>query len=204
MEINVEFRKATLNDNAEEIAELLYRTDSYIYPYWFESLENCKSELSELIKEDKFFFNINNLYIMKDTVNNKIIGVICVVDKHVDLSYDYSKLESVNERYNYTIKNYVKGLIDEVMSSDFVYISNVCVHPDYRGMHIGSIMMKKIIEIYKKKFFDEIVLDVLADNPAAINLYQKMGFRQITDIFDGFNGPQLEKPDVFSMKLKLK
>ena len=203
MNIDVEFRKAKIGDNLEEIAELLYMTDPYIYPYWFGNLENCKKELPKLLVQDKFFFNINNLYVMIDTTNNKVIGVVCVVDKRVDLSYDYDKLEKVNDRYKFTIENYIKGLIDEVKKSDFVYISNVCVHPGYRGMHIGSIMLKNIIEIYKKQYFDEIVLDVLADNPGAIKLYRNMGFEQISEIFDGFNGPQLEKPDVFSMKLKL-
>ena len=203
MDISVEFRKASVNDNLEEIAELLYRTDQYIYPYWFETLEKCKKELSKLMLEDKFFFNINNLYVMVDNTNKKVIGVVCIVDKRVDLSYNYEELEKVNDRYNFTINNYVKGLIDEVSRSDFVYISNVCVHPNYRGMHIGSIMMKNIIEIYKKQYFKEIVLDVLADNPGAVKLYQNMGFEQFSDIFEGFNDPMLEKPDVFSMKLKL-
>lgn len=201
---NMEFRKASINDNLEEIAELLYRTDPYIYPYWFGSLDNCKKELSVLLKEKKFFFNVNNLYIAIDRKNKKIVGVVCVVDKGIDLSYDYSKLESINDRYKYTIENYVKGLIQEVEQSDFVYISNVCVHPDYRGKHIGSLMMKQIIQVYKNQYVNEIVLDVLADNPGAIKLYQNMGFEQIGEIFEGFNGPDLKKPDVFSMKAKLK
>ena len=65
-------------------------------------------------------------------------------------------------------------------------------------------MRKKIIDIYKSKYFNEIVLDVLSDNLGAINLYKNMGFEQISKIFKGFNGPLLEKPDVFSMKVKLK
>lgn len=123
-----------------------------------------------------------------------------MVDKHADLNFDYSKLESVNDRYKFTINNYIKGLIDEVKSSEFAYISNVCVHPDYRGKHIGSMMIKQVIDIYRKKCFDEISLDVLADNPSAIKLYQNLGFEQSSEIFKGFNDPSLEKPDVFSMK----
>ena len=202
--INLEFRKATVYDDLFEISELLYMTDQYIYPYWFGDLDTCKKELSVLIKQDRFFFNVNNLYIMLDKLKNKIIGVVCVVDKNVDLSYDYSKLEKINARYNFTINNYVKELIKEVNEAEFVYISNVCVHPDYRGKHIGSMMLKKIIDIYKSKYFNEIVLDVLSDNLGAINLYKNMGFEQISKIFKGFNGPLLEKPDVFSMKVKLK
>jgi len=38
----LKIRRATIYDNLQEIAELIYRTDEYIYPYWFETLENCK------------------------------------------------------------------------------------------------------------------------------------------------------------------
>ena len=51
--------------------------------------------------------------------------------------------------------------------------------------------------------FDKIVLDVLADNPRAIHLYQKIGFEKTSDIFPGFNDPTLEKPDVFTMANEL-
>lgn len=203
-QIDIEFRRANKDDNLEEITELLYLTDQYIYPYWFGSLENCKKELSSLLLEDKFFFNVNNLFIMKDVNNNKIIGVVCVVDKSVDLSYDYSKLEKVNERYSFTVKNYIKALIDEVKNAEFAYISNVCVHPEYRGKHIGSLMVKQVIEIYRRKCFNEMMLDVLADNPGAIKLYNNLGFEKSSEVFEGFNDPNLDKPAVFSMKIKLK
>lgn len=202
-QIEMEFRKVNKDDNLEEIAELLYLTDQYIYPYWFGSLDNCKKELTPLLLEDKFFFNINNLFIMKDVSNNKIIGVVCVVDKNVDLSFDYSKLEKVNDRYSFTVKTYIKALIEEVKNADFAYISNVCVHPGYRGKHIGSIMVKQVIEVYRRKCFKEMALDVLANNPGAIKLYRNLGFEKSSDVFPGFNDPTLEKPAVFSMKVKL-
>ncbi len=91
-------------------------------------------------------------------------------------------------------------LIDEVEAAEFAYISNVCVDPNYRDMHIGTFLLDNLIKEYKEKNYNEIVLDVLADNPRAIHLYQKMGFEKESDIFPGFNGPKKEKPDVFTMK----
>ena len=201
--LNLKFRKATINDNLEEIAELIYCTDDFIYPYWFGSLDNCKRELSCLLKEDKFFFSVNNLYLAIDDTLNRIAGIICIVDKSVDFSYDYEKLRAYNENYRFTIDNYVMGLIKEVEEADFAYISNVCVHKDYRGKHIGNRLVEYAVEVYSEKMFKEIVLDVLADNPGAIRLYQKLGFEQFTEIFKGFNNPNETKPDVFSMKLNI-
>ena len=200
MDTEIIFRWATANDNLEQISELLYLTDPYIYAYWFQSLENCKRELPRLLLEDKFFFNVKHLFLAIDKASNNIVGLVCIVDKKTDLSYDYSALEKYNERYNFTINNYIKGLIDEVKESDFAYISNVCVSPECRGRHIGSLMIKQIIEIYKDKLFEGISLDVLADNDVAIKLYNNMGFKQTSEVFKGFNNPDLEKPDVFSMQ----
>lgn len=201
--VELEIRKATSEDNLEEIAALIYKTDQYIYPYWFESLEKCKKELPVLMLEDKFFFNVNNFYIAIDKSNNNIVGATCIVDKNIDLDYDYEKLKNVSERYNFTIDNYISGLVSEVKGAEFAYISNVCVDENYRGQHIGNRMMRYVIEEYKKKYFKEIVLDVLAKNPGAIKLYQNLGFEQTSEIFEGFNDPKKEKPEVFTMKSRL-
>lgn len=196
-------RKPSKTDHLEKISELLYHTDPYIYPYWFENLDNCIKELTPLLLEKKFFFYIGNLYVavLKDT--DEIVGVICVVNKNTDLSYDYSAMKAKNERYCFTVVNYIEGLIREVAEADFAYISNVCVDSNYRGMHIGKYMLSYVIDVYKKKLYKEIVLDVLADNPGAIKLYQNLGFEQFTEMFKGFNNPSKDKPDVFSMRTEL-
>lgn len=199
--MNMEFRKAQASDNLEIISKLLYYTDDYIYPYWFESVEKCCKELTPLLTQDKFFFNINNIYIAIQDSN--ILGIVCITDKGTDLSYDYSELRKVNVRYEFTIDNYIMGLIEEVNNAEFAYISNVCVDPNYRDLHVGTFLLNNLIKEYKDKKFDEIVLDVLADNPRAIHLYEKMGFKKSSDIFPGFNNPEEKKPDVFSMKNKI-
>ena len=196
-------RKASTDDDIEKIAELLYKTDKYIYPYWFGSLDNCIKELTPLLLEDKFFFNINNLYVAYLDSCEEIVGLTCIVDKGVNLDYNYNKLKKINARYKFTIENYIEGLIKEVKESEFAYISNVCVDEEYRGRHIGNYMVNAIIDIYKDKLFKEIVLDVVAANPGAIKLYQNLGFEQFTEIFKGFNDPKKKKPEVFSMKNEL-
>ena len=64
-------------------------------------------------------------------------------------------------------------------------------------------MLNHVIEEYKERKIKEIRLDVLAKNPGAIKLYQNLGFEQMGEVFEGFNHPEQEKPDVFSMKNKL-
>ncbi len=50
------------------------------------------------------------------------------------------------------------------------------VRQDYRGLGLGSHMMKFIIELAKKRKVKEIRLSVYADNCRAIALYCKYGF----------------------------
>ena len=82
-------RKPTKEDKLEKISELLYKTDPFIYPYWFETLENCINELTPLLVEDKFFFNISNLYVALNREDNEIVGVTCIRDKSINFNYDY-------------------------------------------------------------------------------------------------------------------
>lgn len=199
--MNMEFRKATLNDDLAKISELLYYTDDYIYPYWFETVDNCREKLPALLIQDKFFFYVDHLYLA--LLGSDVIGLINIVDKKTDLSYDYNELKKVNERYEFTIDNYIMGLIDEVKDAEFAYISNICVDPNYRDLHVGTFLLDNLIKEYKTKRYDEIVLDVLAENPRAIHLYEKMGFAKSSDIFPGFNDPEKEKPEVFSMTNKI-
>ena len=58
--IELKIRKATIYDNMEEIAELIYSTDEYIYPYWFETLEKC------LEYEKRFDYNA----LIEECINN--------------------------------------------------------------------------------------------------------------------------------------
>lgn len=191
-------RKATKDDDLEKIATLLYYTDEYIYPYWFENLDKCKEELPPLLVQEKFFFYIDNIYVALHKEKQEIIGIICITDQSVDLDYDYTELKSRNERYCFTIVNYIEKLIKEVEESSFAYISNVCVDKDYRGMHVGNTLLNAVLKEYRKRFH-QIALDVLSDNPSAIHMYKNLGFEQISDVFKGFNDPNKEKPDVFSM-----
>lgn len=174
-------RKVTLEDDFERIAELIYETDDYIYPYWFsDDREECKQVLSKLMKEEGFFFNFKSLYIAIDKKTNEIIGLTCFVTPETNLDYDYEPLCQKNERYKFIIEEYIYALINEIKEYQAPYVSNVAVYHNQRGRRIGSIMLKAVIS-EKKKVYKKILLDVLADNPSAIKLYENLGFRKTSD-----------------------
>ncbi len=176
LEDEIIVRKVTPEDNFEDIAELIYETDDYIYPYWFhDSKEECKNILVPEMKKKGFFFNYESLYVAVHKKFNKIVGLVCIILPETDLQYDYSSLKSISDHSAFTIDNYIMELINEVKELQIPYISNVVVHHAFRGMKIGSIMLNYVISNVKH-IYRKLLLDVLSDNKAAIRLYEKLGF----------------------------
>ena len=209
LEINVDekiiIRKANTNDNLERISELIYNVDPYIYPYWFGNLENCKRILPKLILEDNFIFNIGTIYIAINSDNNEIVGLSSIVDKYNISDYDYEKISS-NNNIKYTIENYIKPMIENIKTKNIATITNMCVKKEYRNMHIGYRLLNTVIEEYVNNNDNDveyIEFDVLANNSSAIKLYKNLGFKQVSEIEEGFNGYNMERPKVILMSLKI-
>ena len=64
---DIVLRRARGDDNMEEIARLIYQTDPYIYPYWFNNNEDeAVRVLVPLIQERGFIFYYENFYVAYD------------------------------------------------------------------------------------------------------------------------------------------
>jgi len=184
------FRRAKNDDNMEEIAKLIYDTDPYIYPYWFENDEKkCITFLKDKMREDGFIFNYNNLYIAWDSTINKIVGVICAIDKSVNLTYDYEKLRKINNNYDKVINKYIKPILKEVeeFDNETIYLSNLCIDNTLRGKKIGTKLLGYFISQMEKNGFNRFALDCLLHNLPAKNLYHSLGFREMK-LMNGFTG----------------
>lgn len=188
----LKFRRANENDDLYVISELIYYTDPYIYPFWFDGdIEEAKKYLPTLLKKGKGLFDINNFYVAIDKSNNHIVALLCAIDKSVDLTYDYEEDKKINYRYKIAIDKYVKSVEDEISNSDddkLLYISNVCVSDGLRGLRIGSKLMSCFIEkMETENNFEKFELDCLLHNLRAKNLYHSMGFKEVKEII-GFDG----------------
>ena len=58
------------------------------------------------------------------------------------------------------------------------HITNIAVHPEYRGIGVGSLLLEALIEICKIEFIKSMTLEVRESNARAQNLYKKYGFLQ--------------------------
>lgn len=58
------------------------------------------------------------------------------------------------------------------------HITNIAVHPEYRGIGVGSLLLEALIEICKIEFIKSMTLEVRKSNIRAQSLYKKYGFLQ--------------------------
>lgn len=201
----IEFRRAKLTDNLEQIAELIYYTDPFIYPFWFNNdIEEAKKFLPTLIKKENNLFNINNFYVAINKDNDNIVGILCAIDKSISFDHDYDEFKKINDRYKFTIENYVEELEKEIEESDnhkLLYISNICITNDLRGKKIGSKLIGYFISQMEVVGYDTFALDCLLHNLRAKNLYHSMGFKEMKEIV-GFDGTDHSNVEVVSFLRK--
>lgn len=60
---------------------------------------------------------------------------------------------------------------------DEAHITNVAVHPDYRGKKFGNMVMEALFEESKRRSVVSMTLEVRKSNQIAQNLYKKYGFK---------------------------
>ena len=59
---------------------------------------------------------------------------------------------------------------------DEAHITNIAVHPEYRGCGFGNIIVEDMINCCKNAEISAMTLEVRVGNEAAVNLYKKYGF----------------------------
>ena len=80
----------------------------------------------------------------------------------------------------------------------FIYL-----HQDFQNLGLGTLMMKRAIEVAKEKGFHRIGLTVVADNKRAIKVYEKVGFKKEGIARETFYGDDHRYHDEVEMGLLL-
>ena len=75
------------------------------------------------------------------------------------------------------LDNKIVGYIGIWLVLDEGHITNVAVHQDYRGMKIGDLLVKSMINQCKENKIVSMTLEVRVSNTIAQNLYKKYGFK---------------------------
>lgn len=70
------------------------------------------------------------------------------------------------------------------------YIYNVAVKKEYRGRHIGFLMLKALLSQSHSRGITSFTLEVRCSNEAAIRLYDSLGFERVGVRKDFYTKPQ--------------
>ncbi|WP_251861522.1 ribosomal protein S18-alanine N-acetyltransferase [Clostridium sp. Marseille-Q2269] len=95
------------------------------------------------------------------------------ISYETELKNKFAKYIIVVDKTN----NKVLGFAGMWLIIDECHITNIAVHPNYRGLGIGNILMNEIIEFCKQHTITGITLEVRESNTTAKNLYYKHGFK---------------------------
>lgn len=96
----------------------------------------------------------------------------------------WSRESFENEIENNKFARYVVAKKDDVIIGyagmwlilDEAHITNIAVHPEYRGIGSGNLLLEALMEICKIEFVSNMTLEVRKSNLVAQNLYKKYGF----------------------------
>jgi ribosomal-protein-alanine N-acetyltransferase len=94
----------------------------------------------------------------------------------------------------------VVGYIIYWQIRDEVQITNLAVHPDFRGRGIGETVLAVILKEVRAKGATFVTLEVRSSNTPAVSLYRKLGFK-ILGTRKGYYGNPVE--DAYVMGLAL-
>lgn len=59
---------------------------------------------------------------------------------------------------------------------DEAHITNIAVHPEFRKMGVGALLMQGLIDEARKRQISSMTLEVRKENASAQSLYRKFGF----------------------------
>jgi [ribosomal protein S18]-alanine N-acetyltransferase len=70
----------------------------------------------------------------------------------------------------------VTGYAGAWVLTDEAHVTNIAIHPDFRGQGLGRRLMDHLCDLSKERGAVCMTLEVRAGNKPAIQLYEKMGF----------------------------
>ncbi len=174
-------RRLSITDDHKRVADLIYHTDKYIFPYLFDgNIELAEKVFVRMIKRNTIY-NYRNVYVAD--CNGEVLGIVVLMATPIKLDRQEmitSFLEAgavVNEKFKRVFDEYYKLLEDEPPD---IYIANVCVDSRYRGIGIASKMLNAILRDDKVYH-----LETVKSNEPALKLYKDLGF-EIDCEYPGF------------------
>lgn len=113
----------------------------------------------------------------------KDLDRVMAIEK-VSFPVPWSREAYLRELYDNALAHYYVALVGEEVVAyagmwlilDEAHITNVAVHPGYRGRRIGEVLLKVMMEEAKIRGAERMTLEVRVSNIPAQRLYRRLGF----------------------------
>lgn len=177
---DVTVRPMTEADDSLKVARLIYLSDIYIYPYWFDSIDDGEKVIEKMI-ELPTIYNRNNILLAiakNGDIASALVGCNCPFEEEKEniLKAFESAGVTSDKRTDYIFENYYAKMSEDPKG---YYVSNITVDPDYRHRGIGTTLLQEAV---KDKPLSH--LECVKENIGAWRVYQRLGFA-ITEEYPG-------------------
>ena len=179
----VTVRSLQEGDDLQQVAKLIYLSDKFIYPYWFDSLDDACKVISRMI-DLPTLYNRDNITVA--VLNGYIVGAIVSqqspVDEHIEPIMEAFRLAGVqsDHRTERIFNDYYKKMDGQ----SGLYLANLAVDPAARKQGVGAAMLRYVLEGQEHCY-----LECIQANIGAWRLYQRMGFEIIAEYPGVFDVP---------------
>ena len=170
-------------DDLNRAANLVYQVDPYICPDFFGDSERAEKIGPVLFEKDGGLFDPNHTIVAEE--DGKLLGILIYADNTVkpwDTEGVKKKVEALGiempEHFDRANKNYMEAVVEDArtLPDGVAEVEWCATDSSARGKSIASKMFEKFLNLpYKEQH-----LTVLADNPPAIHLYEKNGFKIVS------------------------
>jgi len=183
-EPKIEVRKLTPEDDLGKAGDLIYQVDPYICPDFFGDAERAKKIGPVLFTDDGGLFDFNHTFVAEE--NGKLLGVCIFGDNKMapwDLDGMKQRVEALGiempEHFDRANKDYMELVVNAAreLPDGVVEIEWLATDSEARGKGVGGLLMDAVLALPQ---YHEQHLTVLADNPPALHLYEKKGFKIVS------------------------
>ena len=108
---------------------------------------------------------------------------MCAIE-HLCFAMPWSKESILHDLHENVCARYLVLTVDGVLAAyagmwliiDEAHVTNVAVHPDYRGRGYGERILRALMDLARENLMGLMTLEVRRSNAVAQSLYHKVGF----------------------------
>ena len=116
-------------------------------------------------------------------LEDRDVDAMCAIE-HLCFAMPWSKESILHDLHENVCARYLVLTVDGVLAAyagmwliiDEAHVTNVAVHPDYRGRGYGERILRALMDLARENLMGLMTLEVRRSNTVAQSLYHKVGF----------------------------